>query len=253
MRQIAEEEERKIAEIRSAKPSALISQMQTKQKPLQSPFLKLRLSLRKQVRVSKSWKANKIPRPVWGLIFEYCDEMTTAKMERVCKSFFLLINPLCECSNEKGDPNCKSFWKFSARQQVKEKFEDANCSYFRRSVMRDFASVVFGNTVEMIKAAACVKGIHDWQVSDENSGFLRCPYCTRGCKRQGVCSGTCAVHDKSCVNEARIYKTCPSHSCIVCVNSQLSRLFEILNLIKNECSEFTIYPKVKLTFKTKIE
>jgi hypothetical protein len=252
MREIYEEEDRKISEIRSAKYSSLDSQMK-KVKQVQNSFVKLKLSLRKTVQVSKSWKPHKIPRPVWGEIFQYCELITLSKMERVCKSFFLLLNPLCECSPSRGDPSCRSIWMNCAKRSVKEKYPDANCSYLRRVTVRDQAPGLFSKCIDSIKTLGCSKGFHDWEPSPQNPSFSICMICTRGYKRETLCSGICPIHQKSCSNESRIFKTCPSHSCILCKSPSLLRAFQIITLLKSECENYSIYPSVSLSFKTKLD
>lgn len=252
MNRIMEEEEKKIAEIRKMKPPPAYF---SPQKPTSgvSNFAKLKLKNRKVIKISKKWKANKIPRPVWGIIFEYCDNLVLAKMERVCKSFFLLINPLCDCTEIKGDPLCKSVWMSSVNQDIKERYPDGNCSYFRRVALREKMTDLFMRSLESIKESACKKGTHDWEVNPTNTNFYRCPSCFKGAKKTEFCDDVCTEHKKICQNEVSKFSICRKHACIICRFPNLISSCRIVSFIKEACASYVVYPTVKLTFKENLD
>lgn len=248
MNRIMAEEEKKIAEIRSMKLPTSIS---NPVKPVEaiSNFVKLKPKYRKVIKISKNWKANKIPRPVWGIIFEYCDNLSLAKLERVCKSFFLLINPLCACTDAKGDPSCRSIWMISANADIKEKYPDGNCCFFRRVAIREKTTFLFIRNLQYIKEVGCNRGAHDWEVNPTNENFFRCPSCFKGAKRNEFCKEFCCEHKKNCQNEVGKFSICRNHACIICRFPELSNSCRIVGYIKEACSSYVVYPTVKLTFK----
>ena len=160
---------------------------------------------------------------------------------------YLLINPLCQCTETYLDTTCKSFWrKFSGIS-----LENASCYKLRRVTIREHAISIFQANLNHIKELSCNIKIHNWEPNPNNSNMIRCQTCTKGAKRLEFCPCMCNIHNKMCLNEYMKFSVCRDHSCISCKVPEISTYVTIINLILAECSNYTLFPRVQLTFKNK--
>jgi hypothetical protein len=198
--------------------------------------------------MTANWKPNKIPRPVWGIILEFSGPVLRSKLERVCKMLYLLINPICKCTDTTVDMNCKSQW----RDFVSIDRQDANCSYIKRLVLRENIVSVLSGNLKIVKSLSCKQNLHDWEVNPSNKNMIRCVSCTGWAKRLEYCPGYCPVHLKICLNEFNKFLVCRAHTCIACRIPEISRPVIIINLILQECKNYTLHPAIKLVYKTEL-
>lgn len=223
-----------------------------KQKPKQA-FENSKAKNRKMIRVGEKWKSSLIPRPVWGIILEFCDPIGIAKLERVCRMLFLLVNPRCGCTEIKGSSSCKSLWRKFPYPEGAKKYEDSNCAYIKRVILRDYMPLVLSKNIEKVKNISCKQNAHNWEVHPENPNIIRCPSCHKGAKRNVYCPSICQLHNKMCLNEYSKFVVCRSHSCIACRVPLVFPHVAIIQQILSECSSYTLHPAIKLVFSNPLD
>ena len=238
MEEIRKKEEEDIAAIRSTKYIREPPKSPQKVKKIRNSFINIS---------PNNWRPNRLPRPIWGIIISYSDSTTLFRLESLCKMLYLLINPLCNCTDTTGFAPCQSLWRtFSTEIPA-----DISCIHIKKGIFRESTTAVLIKHLEEVKRLSCNRNLHSWEIHPSNPNVIRCRCCTKGAKRNEYCSGNCEVHGKMCLNENLRFTICRNHTCIVCQVPQIERSVRVISQIFSECSQFTILPKVKLTFRNK--
>jgi len=201
---------------------------------VKTQFQKLPVKLRTQVKIPERGKTNRIPRPVWGIIIEYCDASSRAKLEKVCRLLYQLCNQECRnCTSEEGSQICTSFWKQQAlTHKVEFGHSEANCYFIKRVVLQNLAWKRFQVNLYCLRENSCSKGLHFWE-DVKNKGILGCVYCRKGAGRN-ACAKLCSVHKNPCGKPS----PCSAHRCFECsASTEVLRAHKLMQGIFDDCSE----------------
>lgn len=229
MEEICKQEQIALERIRNTNyaPQA-VPVKKTVKKPIVSPF---------------NWKANRLPRPIWGIIISFSDATTLIKLEKLCKMLYLLINPLCSCSKKIGHADCQSTWRVFC-----EINSNLSCKVLKRKFAEECTVMVITKHLKIVKDLSCSQNLHDWEPHPQNPNIIRCCCCAKGAKRSDFCAGVCELHSKICTSENLKYSICRNHICLTCKLPQISNSLSVIKQILSTCAHFTLSPQIKIIF-----
>ncbi|CAG9312265.1 unnamed protein product [Blepharisma stoltei] len=208
-----------------------------------SAFSKIKERLRSLPKISKSCKTNRIPRPLWSIIIEYCDPASRCKLEKVCRLLFHLANEICPaCTLSIGSEICCNFWKSqSIIRRIDIKYEDANCMYIKRVVLQNIEINVFERNLYFIRKNTCDRDLHFWEPKNDDKKYIVCRYCRKGAQIKEICGAQCRSHGELCITKGSKFPACNNHKCICCIASpEIASAFRTMDAIYLDCRKVVI-------------
>jgi hypothetical protein len=200
------------------------------------------IRFRRVPKVSTSCKSQKLPRPVWNIICEMLDPLARCKFERVCRLFYHIANPACQCTCSSRHSECKSMWySYGAKLAVRPVHDQANCILVKNKILQYYGRIEFLNKLNLIREIGCGANMHAWETNPTNESYVRCAFCRTGLSKDKICGVICINHKLFCNEKKSKFFTCSSHRCSECTGPYLlKKAYSMMRKLSSECKEISI-------------
>lgn len=200
------------------------------------------LRFRRMPQVAGQCKAQRLPRPVWNIICGMLDPMARLKFERVCRLFYHIANPGCQCSCTSRHAECKSVWiQISSDLKLKPTHEQGNCILAKNKILQYYGRIEFLKKLNLIREIGCSTNLHAWEINPSNENYVRCAFCRYGFSKDKLCGDICKDHKLFCNEKKSKFFTCSSHKCSECSGSYvLKKSYSMMRKLSSECKEISI-------------